>query len=482
MKKALSLARLLPALALVALAPQLLVASSHMDAPLITLDDPANTTDVYAFLGQTGSTKYLMTALAVYPHEEPGVGPNIYRFDDNVLYQIHVATGDSDITAGTARYSYQFQFMTRFKTSSTILDHYLGVIENVDDANQNMVQTYTVTRVDNRTGQSTRLGSGTVPPNNQGVATPYYNTGDDGDRSAKDGVADATQLDRYTSQAIYDLSRGYRVFAGQREDGFFGDINAIFDLLSLRGTAKAQDAQGGFNVHMIALQIPVSEIGGDSQSVGVFATTSRRRVTTLDENNNPRSQGDWVQVARQGNPLFNEAFVALKDKDLYGRTLPDQDRTLFVNYATKPELAALINLIVGGGKTLAIETNRRDLAAIFIPDMIKVDLSTEAARLTGGGSDDSGYSNLGIFGGDTLTSKIQDGFGKGVVPGGWPNGRRFGDDVIDIAVTAALSDLRSSPVVIGPTTGDGVDKNDAVYNKVFPYAGTPLNGRNHKHP
>ena len=68
-------------------------ASSHMDAPLIILDDAANTTDVYAFLSRQNGQKYLTTALAVYPHEEPGVGPNKYNFDDDVLYQIHVATG-----------------------------------------------------------------------------------------------------------------------------------------------------------------------------------------------------------------------------------------------------------------------------------------------------------------------------------------------------------------------------------------------------
>src|SRR4249919_166997 len=84
------------------------LASSHMDAPLITLDDAANTTDVYAFLSQRNGLNYLTTALAVYPHEEPGVGPNKYNFDDDVLYQIHVATG-SDLTAGRATFSYRFR-------------------------------------------------------------------------------------------------------------------------------------------------------------------------------------------------------------------------------------------------------------------------------------------------------------------------------------------------------------------------------------
>ncbi len=134
--------------------------------------------------------------------------------------------------------------------------------------------------------------------------------------------------------------------------------------------------------------------------------------------------------------------------------------------------------------TVAPETNRTDLAGIFIPDVIKVDLSTGPARLAGGegNPDDAGFSRLSIFGGDTLVSLVQPGFGNGVVPGGWPNGRRFGDDVLDIAVTAIASDLRTSPPTIRGPFGDNVDHNDMTFNKVFPYESTPQNGRNHTHP
>src|SRR5262245_29412198 len=81
-------------------------ASSHLDAPLIILDDAANTTDVYAFVSQKFGRKYLTTALAVYPHEEPGIGPNKYNFDDDVLYEIHVATGN-DVAKGRTTVAYQ---------------------------------------------------------------------------------------------------------------------------------------------------------------------------------------------------------------------------------------------------------------------------------------------------------------------------------------------------------------------------------------
>jgi len=180
--------------------------------------------------------------------------------------------------------------------------------------------------------------------------------------------------------------------------------------------------------------------------------------------------------------------VALADKDLYSRTSPSQDSKLFRQYALKPELAHLINVLVLKS-SVAPEDNRTDIAGIYIPDLIKVDLSTPQARLAGGGPshptnpDDAGFSRLGIFGGDVLQSHVQDPFGNGgLIPGGWPNGRRFGDDVIDIAVSALISDLRG-PLVIRVADGvDGVSRNDMAYNKVFPYESTPQNGRNHSHP
>lgn len=476
--------------ALLALPAAPALASSHMDAPLITRDPSANTTDVYAFVQNENGRKTLVTALGVYPHQEPGIGPNKYNFDDEVLYEIHVALGD-DLAKGRATYSYQFKFSTEIRNPNTILQSYLGVVTNIADAAQNLVQTYTVTKVKHgKKSRSTVLGAGTVPPNNQGHATPFYNQGDNGENPARPGVATYAELDRYTQQSIATLDDGYTAFAGQRDDGFYGDIQSIFDLLKLRSPGK--DSQGGYNLHMMALAIPVEELGGDQQIAGVYATTSRKQIRVLRDDDNGekmnKSAGRWVQVARQGNPLFNEGLVAIADKDLYSRTSPESDSELFRKYAERPELAALINALVFGGAGPAPETNRTDLAGIFIPDLIKVDLSTGPCRLAGGGPahptnpDDAGFSRLGIFGNDILISAIQPGFGGGVIPGGWPNGRRFGDDVVDIAVSALISDLRG-PLVIRVADGvDGVSANDTSFHKVFPYESTPQNGRNHTHP
>jgi hypothetical protein len=139
------------------------------------------------------------------------------------------------------------------------------------------------------------------------------------------------ELDR--SQSITNWTNGYTAFAGQRDDGFYADIQAIFDLLKLRTPGK--DSQGGYNLHLMALAIPVSALGGDQQIVGVYATTSRRQIRMLRSTRDANS-GAWVQVARQGNPLFNEGLVAIGDKDRYSRSKPTEDTNSSANTRSIP--------------------------------------------------------------------------------------------------------------------------------------------------
>ena len=462
-----------------AFSPSDAVASSHMDAPLITLDPAANTTDVYAFVSAIGTTQYLTTALAVYPFEEPSIGPNLYNFDPNVRYDILVATG-SDLKSGRITYDYRFEFKTTYKNKDTIAISFLGPIQQVGDSNQNLVQTYTVTKIDKKNGSEEVLGKDLlVPPNNQGVTTPEYNITNNGDMVAKPGVTNPSQLDTYTTETIFNLKKGYMAYAGQRDDGFYANIQSIFDLdLSYSGPETPLDSQAGFNVHTIVLDIPISDIGGTQQIVGVWATTSRKGVSVIRDPRAPGGDSGYVQVGRQGNPLFCEALVGVEDKNLYNETPATDDAKLFAKYALTPELAALL------GDPSNRQTNRTDIAGIFIPDLIKVDLSTGPAHLAD--NSDTSFNRLSIFGGDTLTSSVQTGFGNGVIPGGWPNGRRFGDDVVAIAVVALLSDLRTNPPMIFPINPatfslGGVIANDITYNAVFPFAATPHNGRNNAH-
>jgi len=470
-------------LTLAAFMPLASLASSHMDAPLVTLDPSANTTDVYAFVSERDGVKFLTAALAVYPFEEPGIGPNKYNFDDNVLYQIHVATGDN-VAKGKETVSFEFKFKTTFKNDTIFAPSFLGVIDTVGDDNQNLNQTYTVTKVmaKGKPKREVIISQGIVPPNNQGLVTPFYNQGDNGDNRAKEGAASAAQLDKYTAASIISGLRGYVSFAGQRDDGFYADVQSVFDLdPTFSGPNKPFDSQGGYNVHTMVLNIPLTELGGDQQSVGVWATTSRPRVRVLRTTKNSQNTGSFVQVGRQGNPLFCEIFVGQKDKDKYNRQGPDRDAKDFSSYALNPQLGGI--LIDAFSLPEDRKTNRTDIAGIFIPDVIKVDLSTPKARFAGGTNagaapDDAGFNRRSVFGGDTLPSALT----GGPIPGGWPNGRRFGDDVVDIGVIALVSDLRTDePSIVNLIDVDKVTKNDIGYNKVFPYAATPLNGRNHGH-
>lgn len=450
-------------------------ASSHMDAPLITLDDAANTTDVYAFLSkggdanEPGAAEYLTVALAVNPFEEPGIGPNNFRFDDNVLYELHVALGD-DVPAGKATLSYQFRFKTDFQNRNTIRQAFLGPIDSVFGDNQNLRQTYSVTKIDRRSKKpvKTLLGQNLmVPPNNQGLVTPFYNQGDNGENPAKEGVQSEGDLDRYTRAAIFDITDGYRAFAGQRDDGFYADIQSIFDLdFSFGGPNKPFDSQGGFNLHTLVLNIPLEEFG-DETVAGVYATTSRKRIEILFSNKDPLNAGSFVQVGRQGNPLFAEALVAQIDKDRYNRTSPTQDAQFFATYANNVEILDLVPAL-GGPVVEGI------IPGIYIPDVIKVDLTTGPARVPNDPLFDRLSGVLAVLGGnpDPAVDDVLVNAEGTVVFGGWPNGRRFGDDVVDIALLALGS---------GNTNIDGVAKNDITYNDVFPYAATPLNGRNHPH-
>ena len=448
-----------------AILPGSAIASSHMDAPLITFDDPANTTDVYAFISEDpdSAKRYLTTALSVYPFEEPGIGPNIHRFDENARYNIHVAL-DKGVARGAPAVTFSFDFQTEFANKGTVLQGYLGVVQDVFDPNQNLRQSYTVTRIEHRNGGKKQvIGGGLVPPNNQGLVTPFYNQNDDGEQPARGGVGSSSELDRYTAQAISVLEGDHRAFAGQRDDGFYADIQSIFDLdFTFGGPNKPFDSQGGFNVHTIVLDIPMDALG-KAKLAGVYATVERQRITTRNERsafqrNGDRQKGRFVQVARQGNPLFNEALVSIESKDLYNRTSPSQDRKLFSSFALQPELATALGLP---------DRDRKDIAAIFIPDLIKVDLTTPAAKLPG----EDGFDRLSVFGGDVLINDLGE-----TVAGGFPNGRRFGDDVVDIALVALGLDPAG-----GTLNADGVTENDITFNRVFPYAATPLNGRNHAH-
>jgi hypothetical protein len=478
-----NLNRFASAIAAIAVAASPLGAASHSDAPLIKQDPQANLTDVYAFVGtryDNPSVKVLNVVVHVRPFSEPGDGVMYDRFADDALYSIHVANPTSGATL--LRYDFEFSSVNKNnKNPDTILSYgrgtEIGPIQDVGDARQNFSQTYSVTKTIRNKSKILTSGLLTPPPNVGARTTPSYN-GPDG--RAVSGAADFASLDRYTQQTVFSLPSGEAVFAGPREDGFFADTAGIFDLLdprilgtdgNLGQTGNGVDGFKGFNVLAFAIQIPISSLPslpysspffGAQTGVGVYASVSRRFVTIRTERFEPQSGGPWIQVNRMGNPLFNEVLVALRDKDNYNRTSPQSDAS-FAKYARTPELATLINAVFG---TSFATDNRADLEAIFIPDVLRVNTSTDPVRLSG----QAGFSRLGFIGGDTT----------GGVSGGWPNGRRLGDDVVDIALTAIASGPTYATITV---VGDNISANDQLYNQVFPYSGTPHAGpTNRKDP
>jgi hypothetical protein len=468
-----------------------LMGSSHSDAPLIKQDPQANLTDVYAFVGtlyNDQSTKVLNVVVNVHPFSEPGDGVMYERFADDALFSIHIANPNT----GEPIESYNFRFSPvssargTYKNLDTILSYgrgtTIGSILNTNDSAQNYTQSYTVSKFVVATGDHDELTTNPptpllVPPPNVGLkTTPEYN---DASGVALTGAATNANLDTYTRQTIYSLSTGEAVWAGPRDDSFFADAAGIFDLLEARilgpdghgQTGNGVDGFKGYNVLTFAIQIPLSSLPrigytdaftGASKGVGVYASVSRPQVTLRSKDNDPKSVGQWIQVNRLGNPLFNEVLVALKDKDNYNRDVPKDDASKYKTYALTPELPVLINAVFG---TSFATTGRSDLAAVYIPDVLRVDLTTGPVPLIGAGG-----NRLSGIGGDTTNGKWS----------GWPNGRRLGDDVVDIALTAIASGPTYSSIFL---LGDNINSNDFTYDFVFPYAATPHAGpTNRKDP
>jgi hypothetical protein len=443
-------------------------ASSHREAPLISQDPVADTTDVYMFVSPDSPDSVTLIQ-SVYPGQDAGSGPNFYRFGDDVAYSFWIDNdGDS-----RADIQYEFRFETKINNGDSFLYNF-GPISLLADPNRNVEQCYTVTRIDyndkGRVTHRTVLGTGlATPPSNIGPAsTPNYNA--------------------LMMQAVYDLG-GTKVFAGQTDDAFFIDLGAIFDLVTIRpldlGTGNVGNKGGGvdtlagFNVQSIALQVPIDQVLGEHGDpvIGMWAT-SARRATIIRDDAHPfyRPRGRWVQVSRLGMPLVNEVVIPLKDKDLWNASRP-QDDGQFLSYVTDPELARILNLLYFGpsGAVSALPdvqtTNRADLVTVFLTGVPGLNqpmnvVPSEQLRLNTSIKPDNAActgSPLGVLAGDLC---------------GFPNGRRLADDVTDIAERVVAGVLLGAPYDAFPynSLGDGVDANDAPFQSQFPYLAAPHAG------
>ena len=296
--------------------------SSHREAPMISKDPVADSTDVYAFVSPDATSTVTLIANYV-PLQEPAGGPNFFEFGDDVLYEIHIDNTGS----GKPAITYQFNFTTTITDQGTFL-YATGPITSLTDSTWNRRQTYTVTKVQG--GVSTVLtptgGSNPLscPPCNIGPrSTPSYST--------------------LSGDAVYRLSSGEMVFAGQRAEGFFVDLGSIFDLGDLRplspdhlipgAAAIGIDPLADLNVHSITIQVPISSLTSNQMTpsgpddphavIGVWTTASRQTVTAINPGTGTQTRsGPFTQVSRLGSPLVNEVVVPMNLKDFWNSFQP----------------------------------------------------------------------------------------------------------------------------------------------------------------
>jgi Domain of unknown function (DUF4331) len=398
------------------LAPSASTASSHREAPLISEDPTADNTDLYAFRSPDKPNTFTIVSNWI-PGEDPAAGPNYYTFSQTARYNIYVdrnGDGRPDVT-------YTF----RFKTPTG--PYFLG----------NTQQTWTATR------NGRPFATGTTPIDNIG---PRFN-----------GFVGVNHYEQAAEKTIVHRG-GVSIFAGQRDDPFFADVGAIFDLVAIRkaGTTGnmggGKDFLSGYNVHTIALQIPIAQVDTHSHVIGVWSSTDRQNVTV----NGVLHRG-WTQVSRLGNPLINEVVIPTGLKDYWNRTSPAHDAQ-FKKYYETPILAAVLNKLYKLGVQ---ETNRSDLVAVLGTGIPKVTFTgstfADELRLNLSIPPTAHPNRMGVLGGDNA---------------GFPNGRRLGDDVVDIEEQAVAGFLLGKKVPLG----DGVNGNDIAYLSHFPYVATPWQG------
>jgi len=474
-------------------------ASSHREAPFISGQAQVDATDLYMFRSYETGRDAFVTILANYqPFQDPQGGPNFYMFNPNALYEIHIDNkGD-----GTEHITFQFRFTNTSKaTALTVGGKQVkiplinsGKITGVNPATLNVRETFTLDMVSGPRRGGTRTS---ITNSNGGSATfdkPVDNIGDK-------AFGSATAYATYANQHIYTVAipgcaTPGRVFVGQRKEPFYIAVGKAFDLFNLDplgaevgGNNNDLEAK---NVSTLAMEVPIACLtAGGEPVIGAYTTASLRQGRLLDGspatglNKNQRSGGAWTQVSRLGMPLVNELIIGIDDKDKFNASKPKNDPANFADYVTNPVLPALIESLFPAAKA---PTNfpRTDLLTVFLKGIDGVNqpkvngavTPSEMMRLntTTPVTAPGAQNPLGVAAGDNA---------------GYPNGRRPGDDVVDLSLRVAMGALcvltgPNDTLKVGckpadaPAGGlaltDGVRKTAANYGVTFPYLTTPLPG------
>ncbi|MBK6729953.1 MAG: DUF4331 domain-containing protein [Bacteroidetes bacterium] len=331
-----------------------LMASSHREAPFIANDPLADNTDLYVF--RSPDDPNTITIIANYiPAELPFGGPNYHTFGENIRYEIHI---DNDVTTVGDDIIYRFTFTRVNEDPTTFFNIRLGA--------QNLKTTYTMEKsTDGGASFTAIVTDGTVPPPNIGA------------RSIEDPVVGlGTTYETLMTNAITTSATGEKVFCGPADDPFFVDLGGIFDLGNApRQGENPRDGLGYYNCHTIAIQIPINMLqkdglGADDAEnildgnyvIGVWASSSRPAMRTLNGDGTETVSGDWVQISRLGMPLTNEAIIPIGEKDYWNSLTPYTEDAAHNAYFYNPELALYMDDDLFGGavpqfKKLRIQKN-----------------------------------------------------------------------------------------------------------------------------
>lgn len=492
------------------------LASSHREAPGITEQPKVDATDFYMFRSYENGRSGYVTFIANYqPLQAPYGGPNYFTMDPDAIYEIHI---DSDGDA-VEDISFQFDFDNNLVNGTgvvlTVGDKELpislraaGQVTSPDAAALGETESYEVfvVRGDRRTGTRQSAGTFQKPLDNVGNKTiPNY--------------------EAYASQFIYNISipgcgQAGRVFVGQRAEAFAVNLGEIFDLVNLvpiegdseRGANDGGGFPGGItqdranddlvgkaNVTSIALEVPIDCVTGDGNGViGAWTTASLPQAEIEDPTPTYEATsvygGAYVQQSRLSAPLVNEVVIGLPQKDLFNASEPQNDGQ-FADFVTNPTLPAILDILFRDAVNQTLGANipnlapsnlpRTDLVAAFLTGIEGLNqqatvTASEMMRLNTGipATPRDEQSPFGVAGDDLA---------------GFPNGRRPGDDTVDIALRVVMGALcypvpingeptslgycvpEDAPVGNVPFT-DGAPISAGELKAEFPYLNTPIAG------
>jgi hypothetical protein len=460
------------------------LASSHREAPFITESPKVDATDFYMFNSYEKGREGYVTIIANYqPFQTQYGGPNFFQMDPNALYQINLdnnGDGKEDI-------SFSFQFKNKLDNIALNIGgkmvpiplYNAGAIglARPNDPNLNIEESYTLDVVygDQFRGHS-------VPVRGVGGEKSFKKPADFvGQKSFPQGY------EKYARSFIQDVylpgcEKTARVFVGQRKDPFVVNLGEVFDLVNLNPLGPVNgkaDSLADDNCTSIIIEVPASFLRGPGNKetvIGGWTSAALPRARVL--RNNPSfdrpeiETGPWLQVSRLGMPLVNEVVIGLPDKNKFNESRPREDGQ-FATYVTNPTLPAIIESIFS---VKAPTLPRNDLVTVFLTgvpglnqpagvqasEMLRLETNTVRVPVRPKGK----QSELGVLGGDLA---------------GFPNGRRPGDDVVDIELRVVVGALYPDAGVAGgnapggklPLT-DGAFVNDQNYDEVFPYLRTPV--------